>query len=139
MKIKKRLKKFLMNGISIVFITLIYMSFTAQAGGMNYATSKEVVWPGLYYEGYIQCQPSYNDNGYHAARGYYVYRNGADGDVWTYTSYGKNINDSKIYTASSTYRDIWSLDPTVPKVTFNYNFDYVPHGSNIWPLSLNIE
>lgn len=117
-----------------LLIVVVISSITAFASSPNYATSVEGPWPGLYYDGYIQIQPSYNDGGYHAARGYYVYRNGRDGEVWTYTEYGRNQEDSRIYSASSRYYD--SLNPFAPEVTWNYNFEWVPHGSGIWPVSI---
>lgn len=104
------------------FVVFVLPSFAASP---NYATSVEGPWPGLYYDGYIQIQPSYNENGYHAARGYFVYRNGDEGEVWTYTEYGKSERDSTIYSASRRYWDTWDLN--APPVTFNYNFDWIPH------------
>jgi len=99
------------------------------ASSPNFARS---VHPSLfYYDGFVQCQPAYVDNGRHAARGFFVYRNGRDGEQWAYTAYGQGPSDGAIYTASMRYFD--SLNPWAPEVTFNYNFDWVPLGSGIWP------
>lgn len=116
--------------ITVLIAMLAFFAISALASSPNYATSKEH-WTGLYSDGYVQIQPSYNDNGYHAARGYFVYRNGRDGEQWASTAYGQGPEDSAIYKASMRYWDIIAIG--APKVTFNYNFDWVPHGSPLWP------
>ena len=125
--------------ISGCFLGLIVTSCVAiSALGINispnYGTSKERLL--LYYDGYVQCQPSYNDGGRHAARASFTYKNGSFGTKTWLTSYGSSINDSNIYSKSGT--DVDSLNPVAPKVTFTTNFNWVPHGSTAWPVSLSI-
>jgi len=105
------------------------LALTALAAPPNYGRSTHP--SPLHYVGYVQCQPSFWDNGFHAARGFFVYRNGRHGEQWTFTAYGQSAQDSAIYSASSIYWD--HFDPWHPQVTFNYNFDWVPIGSGIWP------
>ncbi len=126
------MKKHIKNVLVLASLVVMMFSVTANASGVNYGSSKEVLG-GLYYDGYVQCKPSYNDNNRHAARGYFTYNNGADGYKRYYTAYGKNISDSNVYTKSARYRDRWTLK-NVPATTFNYNFDWVPHGSSVWPV-----
>ncbi|MBS3949432.1 MAG: hypothetical protein KGZ53_02025 [Peptococcaceae bacterium] len=125
----KNIRK-LLGITALLLATTSIFALSAMAGGPNYATSTH--HSIAIYDGYIQCQPSYVDNGYHAARGFFVYRNGwGGGEQWAYTSYGQNAQDGAIYSASMRYWD--TLNPFAPKVTFNYNFDWVPFGSGIWP------
>ena len=120
--------------ISVICALMLVTSLlcvTVFAANPNYGESKEYLQ--IYYKGYVQCQPCYNDDGYHAARAYLRYQNGADGDTGRlYTGFGRGPTDGRIYSKSHTYRD--TLDPNAPKVRFNYGFDYVPHGSSDWPI-----
>lgn len=127
-------KKFLLRNAIIGAFVFAIGGVAVLAQSPNYGTSTETLQ--LIYDGYVQCQPSYNDAGRHAARGYFVYRNGTLGEKWWYTEYGRNANDSNIYSVSGRYLD--DLNPDAPKVTFNYNFDYVPSGSQIWPVSIEV-
>ncbi len=114
----------------VLFISLIFYNY-AMAGGVNYGTSTETLQ--FIYEGYVQCQPSYNDGGYNAARAYLRYQNGIGGDTGRlYTSYGYSATDSNIYSRSHTYYD--TLNPFADPVIFNYGFDYVPVGIGVWPV-----
>ena len=119
-------------GVIILFLSL-KLGVCATASP-NYGYSKEVVQ--YFYDGYVQCQPSYNDNGKHAARAYLTLKNGAEGTVVKYTDWGKNFNDSRILSTSYRYRD--TLNPIAPKVTFNFNFIYASH-NGIWPVSKEAE
>lgn len=98
----------------------------------NYAFSVE--HSQVYFIGTVQCQPSFNDGGLHAMQGYFVYRNGLVGEKWYYTERGSSIADTRILRKQSgPYFD----DPFNPiKVTFNYNFNWVPHDPNISPMSV---
>ena len=128
----KKYRNLILATIVSVFVLSGITSYAALSP--NYGTSSEIL--NYFYEGYVQCQPSYNENGQHAARGYFVYRNGAEGEKWWYTDYGMNINDTNIYSVSGTYRDTLEFD--APKVSFNYKFNYIPHGSIYWPVSIEI-
>lgn len=88
------------------------------------------------YKPYVQCQPSFNDNGYHAAQGYYfILELTADGLLHDggehYTPWGTNINDSRILRAESNFSKIYGGN-----VHFSYTFTWVPHGSTTWPVSV---
>lgn len=124
--------KKILSVICIISVMTCILGVTVFAGSSpNYATSKERFQ--YLYDGYVQIQSSYNDNGQHAARGYIRYSGGANGDTGRlYTSFGTSMNDSKIRSRSYTYND--TLNPWAPKVKFNYGFDWVPAGSSVWPL-----
>ena len=96
---------------------------------------------GIYYQGYVQCQPSYIENGNHAARGYLRYwcydlsGNVEDDTGRLYTEYGNGPNDSRILSRSYIYRDSLIPNPYY-KTQFRYGFDWVPHGTGIWPVNV---
>ena len=125
--------------MSCFIILLLLLGFaTAFAyGSPNYATNDH--YDLLHYRGYVQCQPSYNDGGRHAARGYIRYfrydiQGGIVGDTGRlYTEYGRSANDSRIYSRSTVYTD--SLMPNPLKTQFYYGFDWVPDGTGIWPVN----
>lgn len=105
----------------------------------NYATNSHQDM-SLYYYGYVQCQPSYVEDGHHAARGYIRYirfdRNG-NVDVDTnrlYTEYGYGPNDGRILSKNYTFMDSIISNPF--KTEFWYGFEWVPDGSGIWPVSI---
>lgn len=91
----------------------------------------------IYYYGYVQVQPSYNDGGYHAANGYIRYqRKNNQGvvvkdSVRQYTAMGQDANDGRIYSKNYTFVD--TIIPFQPKTQFFYGFTWVPHGSSDWP------
>jgi hypothetical protein len=134
-KMKKN-KRLVLSFMTILFMGFVGTTFTANAKVIcpNYATSKEVGVLGLYYDGYIQFQSSYNENKTHVARGHYVYKNGADGTKNTYTDYGNSSSDTSIHSASSRYRDKWNPIPSASKTSWSYNFSRVKHGSSSWPI-----
>ena len=126
---KKSLGKFIKNVAMLGFLFAIFLSTDALGAlNPNYATSNERLQ--YYYDGYIQIQPSYNDGGYHAAKGSFTYANGSEGTKTWSTDWGKGFSDSKIYSKSGTYHD--TLNPFAPKVTFNYRFHKVKNGG-VWP------
>lgn len=104
----------------------------------NYATNSHEDM-SIYYYGYVQCQPSYVENENHAARGYIRYwRYDLQGNIVNdtgrlYTAYGNGPNDGRILSRSHTYTD--SIIPNPHKTQFRYGFDWVPHGSGIWPVN----
>ena len=106
------------------------------AGSPNYATTTESAL-GLYYDGYVQCQPSYVQAKQHAAQGWLRYNipGGADSGR-QYTGKGTGPTDSRIY--SKSYRFYDTLSPVAPATQFTYGFNWVPDGSP-WPYSLDIE
>ena len=124
----KTLRKLI--SVSIVLgMVFLFGLITVSASSPNWASSTEH-WSQAYYDGYIQCQPSYIENGKHAAQGWFVYRNGRDGEKWAYTQLGYGSSDSRILSASMRYYD--TMDWGAPQVTFNYNFLWVPVGAE-WP------
>lgn len=128
------MKKIILT-LSSLMLMAVLVSTTVFAYNPNYGESIERFQ--YFYNGYVQCQPSYNDGGYHATRSYLRYENGMWGDTGRlYTSYGRSPEDSRIYSRSKTYDD--SLNPWAPVVEFDYGFDYVPYGSGAWPLSIPV-
>lgn len=51
---------------------LCVQAFAARSASPNYATNSHEDM-SLYYYGYVQCRPSYNDDGAHAQAGYIRY------------------------------------------------------------------
>ncbi len=101
------------------------------AGSPNYGKSTH---PDIFtYNGYVQCQPSFNDKmDGHAAAAYlrYSIKGIKDtGRIWTNYGYGKN--DTRIYSRSYVFKD--SLIPNAPKTKFNYGFHWVPDNDSYWP------
>ena len=92
---------------------------------------------GLYHHGEMEIQPSYNDGGYHYARGSFTFDNGPDGKVVTYTDWGSGPNDNRIYNAYKKYNDFWDFQPR-PGVTFNYSSVKAKVGSPYWPVSYTV-
>ena len=98
----------------------------------------------LYYYGYVQCRPSYNEDGKHAQAGYIRYwRYDLLGNVVNdtgrlYTPYGTDQTDSRLLTKSHTYTD--SIIPNPHKTQFRYGFIWQPHRDKAipWPLPYSI-
>ncbi|MTI94107.1 MAG: hypothetical protein FH749_01260 [Firmicutes bacterium] len=120
------------TGSIIMLLCIFFFTTPALASSPNFATSTEHVQ--LYFNGYVQIQSSYIENGAHAYQGWFVYRNGLTGEQWRYTSVGQSPHDSTIRSNSMTYLD--HPNPAHPPVTFNYNFTWIPHGT-AWPLSVD--
>lgn len=64
---------------------LCAQAFAARSASPNYATNSHEDM-SLYYYGYVQCRPSYNDDGAHAQAGYIRY--------WRYDLLGNVVNDT---------------------------------------------
>lgn len=123
-------KKLMLGLLSLSLSLSLFLSVVAYASTWNYANSSR---SGDTFVGYVQCKPSFNDNGQHAANGYIRYSGGKSGDTGRlYTATGKNANDANIYTRSHAYAD--SPDPSQPVTKFNYGFTWVAHGSPVWPV-----
>lgn len=71
-----------------VFIALIVPSL---AGGMNYARAWETLL-GSRWNGYVQIQACYDDNGLHAKRGYHRFMRDA----------GPSLDTGRMYTSQAT-------------------------------------
>jgi hypothetical protein len=87
----------IMFGVVGIVVALAIVA-SAQAGGMNYATCWET-WGGAKWNGYVQIQASYNDNGLHAKQGYHRFTREAGppldtGRLWT--SQATSPSDSTI-------------------------------------------
>jgi len=120
------------KSLGITMLALVAVSIFALSGVAswpNFATSTESA-SQLFFDGYVQCQPAYIENGHHAARGFFVYRNGLVGEQWAFTPFGQSAEDGSILSVSMRYLD--TLNPWAPAVTFNYGFDWVPFGSGKW-------
>lgn len=123
----------------IVALSIVGASAAALASASpNYATCDHEDM-SLYYYGYVQCQPSYLEDGSHAARGYMrFWRYDLLGNIVEdtgrlYTAYGTGPTDSRIFSKSYTYTD--SIIPNPKKTQFRYGFDWIPNGSS-WPVSV---
>lgn len=131
------MKKFTAIMSIMVAVLLLLGTITAFAASPNYANNSHEDM-SIYYYGYVQCKPSYVENGNHAARGYIRYwRYDLLGNVVNdtgrlYTAYGSGPNDSRILSRSYTYID--SIIPNPKKTQFRYGFDWVPDGSGSWPI-----
>lgn len=123
-------------GLVILMAVIMSLPMVAHASSPNYATNDHQDM-SIYYYGYVQCQPSYNDGGFHAARGYLRYwRYNLLGVIVEdtgrlYTAYGTSATDSRILSRSHTFTD--SIIPNPYKTQFRYGFDWIPHGSSDWP------
>ena len=123
----------------LIVVLLIGVTAAFAAESPNYATNKHEDL-SLYYYGYVQCQPSYEEDGNHAARGYIRYQrfdlfgNISEDTERHYTAYGTGPDDSRILSRSYTFRD--SIISNSYKTQFWYGFDWVPAGTGIWPLSI---
>lgn len=132
-----------MNKRIFLFVTVVLVlcmgALVVFASGPNFYLNDHSNM--LYYDGYIQCQPSYNDHGSHAANGYIRYfgldaaGNHINDTGRLYTGTGTGPNDGHIYSRSYRYFD--SLDPNAVPTQFYYGFTWVPDGSPYWPTKLN--
>lgn len=136
------MKKRIINVLACVFLIVLMVGATTAfaAASPNYATNKHDAL-SLYYYGYVQCKPSFVENGNHAARGYLRYQrydlfgNVSKDTGRIYTAYGSGPTDSRILSKSYTFTD--SIIPNPNKTQFWYGFDWVPKGSGYWPASLS--
>lgn len=123
----------------IVVLLLVGAATALAAASPNYATNSHDDM-SLYYYGYVQCQPSYVENGNHAARGYIRYwrydllGNIVEDTGRLYTAYGNGPTDGRILSRRHTFTD--SIIPNPNKTQFRYGFDWVPDGTGIWPVSI---
>ena len=73
---------------------LCAQAFATRSASPNYATNSHEDM-SLYYYGYVQCRPSYNEDGKHAQAGYIRY--------WRYDLLGNTVNDTgRLYTPYGT-------------------------------------
>lgn len=127
-------KAWLASGIHIITLIFALAPVLSKAwSGPNYFDHWESSPIGFYHYGDMQIQPSFLDNGYYYAQGSFTFYNGEPGTVTTYTPMGLSKNDSRYLTAYLQYQDIWSLDQTLPKVTYTYSAIKVPQNSDQWP------
>ena len=114
-------------------------AFAAQSP--NYATSTEHFQ--LYYDGYVQCQASYNENGMHAWQAWLrYYQTTSSGSVTAdtgklYTSSASSNSDTVIRSRSKRYYD--TLDWTAPKTQFRYGFSWHSGSGSIMSVEPDVE
>jgi hypothetical protein len=138
------MKKRFITGMSVVLIVMLFFGAINALAIVtpNFATNTHNE-NSIYYYGYVQCQPSYVENGYHAARGYIrywrydIFGNVVEDTNRLYTSYGNGPDDSRILTKTHTFID--SIIPNPNKTQFRYGFTWVPDGTGIWPVSIPID
>lgn len=136
------MRKRALTVLSCVLVVVLMIGATTAfaASSPNYATNSHEDM-SLYYYGYVQCQPSYVEDGNHAARGYIRYQrfdllgNISEDTGRLYTAYGNGPTDSRILSRSYTFTD--SIIPNPYKTQFWYGFDWVPSGSGVWPVSIS--
>lgn len=136
------MRKRTLTMLSCILAVFLFVGATTAfaASSPNYATNSHEDM-SLYYYGYVQCQPSYIEDGNHAARGYIRYQrpdlfgNIVEDTGRLYTAYGTGPNDSRILSRSYTFTD--SIIPNPNKTQFWYGFDWVPSGSGAWPVSIS--
>ncbi|MED3645094.1 hypothetical protein P5F75_17205 [Caldifermentibacillus hisashii] len=116
-------------GNAFVLITMgillaLCISLTpAQAAGQNYARAWETL-AGARWNGYVQIQASYNDNGKHAKQGYHRFQREAGPSLDTgrlFTSKARSINDTNIYSRQDS---VWDSPLWGDKYVTRYNFDF---------------
>ena len=98
---------------------LCAQAFATRSASPNYATNSHEDM-SLYYYGYVQCQPSYNEDGKHAQAGYIRY--------WRYDLLGNTVNDTgRLYTPYGTVYSLWHrpdrFSPT-DQESHLYGFNY---------------
>ena len=126
------LKKRLIFPMLLMLISIT--SVHAWDGSINYYDHSEP-GIGLYHYFTVQIQPSYNDSGYHYARGYWTVSGGADGSVTIDTGWGASASDSRILgTYNYQYRDYWDFSHGDEVVTAYIHSVTVPHGAGYWPI-----
>ncbi|QZA34221.1 hypothetical protein K2M58_06840 [Hydrogenibacillus sp. N12] len=116
------------KGNKIIFgIVGIMVSFfiatSVQAGGMNYAKAWETLG-GARWNGYIQIQACYNDNGKHAKRGYHRFTREAGPPLDTgrlYTSEATSSNDCTVRWREDS---VWDSPLWGDKYTTKYWYDF---------------
>ncbi len=128
----KRILNAILAAVSMIMITAV-INVHASSPNYYYNNHSNPLW----YDGYIQCQPSYNDGGYHAFKGYIrYYYTDANGTILSdtgrlYTNTGTSQSDSRILSRSTRFYD--NLSFTTGKTQFFYGFTWVPHGSPFTP------
>lgn len=90
---------------------------------------------GFYYYFTMYIKPSYNDGGYHYARGWWHVSGGASGNRYFYTPAGTSASDSRLlgYT-DQVYQDWWDFDHPNDPVNTNGGPQAakIPHGASYW-------
>lgn len=120
--------------ISLSTTLLAFFAGPVLAASPNYGRTSEHI-SQLFYDGYVQCQPSYIQAKQRAARGWLRYDiPGVKTSGNQYTSAGSGPADSRIH--SKSYRFFDSFNPIAPKTTFTYGFNWVPVNSP-WPYSID--
>jgi len=82
-----------------LIVTVLSMATPARASSPNYAVAWQT-WGGAIWNGYVQIQASFNDNGRHARQGYHRFMREAGpaldtGRLWT--SEATSPSDSRIH------------------------------------------
>jgi len=118
--------------LSVFVILVLLVPITVFATSPNTGWSRHYL--EAFYDGHVQCQPSYLEDGAHAARAYLRFQNGVPSDTGRiYTEWGTGPNDTRILKRDYLgYMDVPDWD--APEVEFNYGFDWAPVG--IWPFSI---
>lgn len=132
------------NKMVLLFLIIAFVSVINIAGayawtGNNYYEHHESSPIGLYHYYTIQIQGSYNDGGYHYARGWVNVSGGEDGDVTISTSYALGPDDGTIRGRYNVqYKDYWDFSHGNDPVTDSGPLaEKVPHGSIYWPVSID--
>lgn len=130
------MKKMIATILACTLVSILLVGVISAAAGSPNIGNPNQTAPGT-CKPYVQCQPSYNDGGQHAAQGHYsIWEISLDGQFihdggQHYTAWGTSINDTRILKTQSVFNSIYS-----GHVTFQYGFTWVPHGSSIWPVSI---
>lgn len=117
--------------------SLLFSGITAKATAIS-PNRVNTSRAGRTFNGTVYCQPSYLENGKHAARGCFNWDgydknyNRISGTVKVYTPYGKGPNDSNIYSASKKY----SAPANAVIVLAPCGFSWVPDKNGVWPANL---
>jgi len=136
----QRIKRIAVSCVSIALLAMLCIQTFAAISAVspNYATNDHEA-SSIYYYGYVQCRPSYNQAGQHAQAGYIRYwRYDLAGNITAdtgrhFTDYGTDQEDSRLLTRSHKFTD--SLIPNPHRPQFRYGFIWQPHRENTvpWP------
>ncbi|MDQ0163270.1 hypothetical protein [Aeribacillus alveayuensis] len=117
-----------LNGFGLIAIGILLtlsISLTpAHAAGKNYAKSWETLG-GARWNGYVQIQASYNDNGRHAKQGYHRFMRDAGPSLDTgrlYTSKASSKKDTKIHSRKDS---VWDSPLWGDKYVTRYYYGFI--------------
>lgn len=117
------MQKKLLSGIIAIGIAFV-ITITVLAGGMNYAYAWETLG-GARWNGYIQIQACYNDNGNRAKQGYHRFTRQAGPPLDTGRMYTSQATSPQDCTIRSRQDSVWDSPLWGDQYTTRYFYDFV--------------